>query len=51
MVKILISAVAVMAVMSTTALACSGHKSGGKGSTTTAVDPAKMIVVSAKRIA
>ena len=49
MVKILVSAVAIMAVMSSAALACSGHKSGGKGGAVTATAPASAIVIVAKK--
>lgn len=48
MLKIMVSAVAVMAVIGSSALACSGHKSGSKGSTTAAAAPASVIVIVAK---
>ncbi len=45
MLKILVSALAITAVMSSTALACNGHK-GGKGPTATATTtPVTVLVV------
>ncbi len=44
MVKILVSALAVMAMMSSTALACDRHSKGGKGPATTAVVPAVVVI-------
>ena len=49
MVKILVSAIAIMAVTSSAALACSGHKSGGKGGSTTAQAPASAVVLVVKK--